>query len=86
MHACFINQIKSFLALIKQPAINISKDFTVAEKWFFFIPIQRSEDTFVLLTKNKIKAVKKLVFFVVWKTKQIAKVNDADFEALILFL
>jgi len=48
--------------------------------FLFFFP-QRSADTPVLLTKNEIKAVKKLVFSVVRKTLQIAKVGDADFDA-----
>ena len=46
---------------------------------FFFL--KRSEDTPVLLSKNNIKAVKKLVFTVVRKTLKIAKVGEADFDA-----
>lgn len=46
---------------------------------FLFFP-QRCEDTPVLLTKNEIKAAKKLVFSVVWKTLKIAMVRGADFD------
>jgi len=35
----------------------------------------------VLLTKNEIKAVKKLVFTVIRRTLKISKVKDVDFEA-----
>lgn len=35
----------------------------------------------MLLTKNEVKAVKKVVFSVVRKTLKIAKVGDADFDA-----
>lgn len=35
----------------------------------------------MLLTKNEIKALKKLVFSAVQKTFQIARVNSADFDA-----
>ena len=35
----------------------------------------------MLLSKNNIKAVKKLVFTVVRKTLKIAKVGEADFDA-----
>jgi len=45
-----------------------------------FIFIKRVEDTPVLLTKNEIKAVKKLVFSVVRKTLKITKM-DTDFDA-----
>lgn len=45
-----------------------------------FIFIKRAEDTPVLLTKNEIKAVKKLVFSVVRKTLKITKM-DTDFDA-----
>ena len=45
-----------------------------------FILIKRAEDTPVLLTKNEIKAVKKLVFTVVRKSLKITKM-DTDFDA-----
>jgi len=35
----------------------------------------------VLLTKNEIKAVKRLVFTVIKRTLKISKVKDVDFEA-----
>ena len=41
---------------------------------------QRSSDTAVLLTKNEIKAVKKMVFSVVRQTLKIKKMNT-DFHA-----
>ena len=47
----------------------------------FFIFLKRSEDTPVLLSKNNIKAVKKLVFTVVRRTLKIAKIGEADFDA-----
>ena len=43
--------------------------------------LQRAGDTPVLLTKNEIKALKKLVFSTVQKTFKIARVKDADFDA-----
>lgn len=43
--------------------------------------LQRAGDTPVLLTKNEIKALKKLVFSAVQKTFKIARVKDADFDA-----
>lgn len=45
-----------------------------------FIFLKRVEDTPVLLTKNEIKAVKRLVFSVVRKTLKITKM-DTDFDA-----
>ena len=42
---------------------------------------QRAGDTPVLLTKNEIMALKKLVFSTVQKTFKIARVKDADFDA-----
>ena len=42
--------------------------------------LQRSSDTAVLLTKNEIKAVKKMVFLVVRQTLKIKKMNT-DFHA-----
>ena len=44
------------------------------------IYLQRSSDTPVLLTKNEIKAAKKLLFSVVRKTMQVRKLNT-DFHA-----
>ncbi|CAH3147471.1 unnamed protein product [Pocillopora meandrina] len=41
----------------------------------------RAGDTPVLLTKNEIMALKKLVFSTVQKTFKIARVKDADFDA-----
>ena len=35
----------------------------------------------MLLTKNEIKAVKRLVFTVIKRTLKISKVKDVDFEA-----
>jgi len=35
----------------------------------------------VLLTKNEIKAVKKLVFTVIRRTLKISKIKDVDFDA-----
>ena len=35
----------------------------------------------MLLTKNEIKAVKKLVFIVIRRTLKISKVKDVDFDA-----
>lgn len=35
----------------------------------------------MLLSKNEMKAVKKLVFTIVRKTLKIGKVTDADFDA-----
>ena len=43
--------------------------------------LQRTGDMPVLLTKNEIKALKKLVFSTVQKTFKIARVKDADFDA-----
>ena len=43
--------------------------------------LQRAGDTPVLLTKNKIMALKKLVFSTVQKTFKITRVKDADFDA-----
>ena len=41
--------------------------------------LQRTGDMPVLLTKNEIKALKKLVFSTVQKTFKLSKVKDADF-------
>ena len=35
----------------------------------------------MLLTKNEIKAVKKLVFTVIRRTLKISKIKDVDFDA-----
>ena len=43
--------------------------------------LQRAGDTPLLLTKNEIIALKKLVFSTVQKTFKIARVKDADFDA-----
>ena len=43
--------------------------------------LQRAGDTPVLLTKNEIMALKKLVFSTVQKTFKITRVKDADFDA-----
>lgn len=48
---------------------------------FCFLALQRSNDAPVLLTKNEIKAVKKLVFTVVRKALKIGRIKEAEFEA-----
>ena len=47
----------------------------------FFFAFQRSGDAPVLLTKNEIKTVKKLVFKVVRNPLKIDRINKAEFEA-----
>ena len=51
----------------------------MSSKWCSII-LQQSSDTALLLTKNDIKAVKKLVFSVVRKTMKIEKMKT-DFHA-----
>ena len=59
------------------------KDFALVVKWYVQLKVvyfQHSSDTAVLLTKNKIKAIKELVFKDVRTTMSIRKMNT-DFHA-----
>ena len=73
--------MKVFLNITDVNLFNIYKvtvDLNLFLDNFF---LQRVGDTPVLLTKNEIMALKKLVFSTVQKTFKITRVKDADFDA-----